>query len=54
VRLSLFTDFEKFKIFKPDPQRQKELTKMLDQLIAWGGAMKTLRFDAGQAAVARE
>jgi NAD(P)H-dependent FMN reductase len=46
VLLSLFTDFENFKTLKPGPQREKELSIMLDQLVAWGAALKTLRFEA--------
>ena len=43
VGLSLFTDFEDFTIFKPAPQYEKSVTAMLDQVIAWGGALKALR-----------
>lgn len=43
VMLSLFTDFENFSTFKPDPRHEKEVNAMLDQVIAWGGALKTLR-----------
>lgn len=43
VMLSLFTDFENFKVLKPNPRNEQGVNKMLDQLIAWGGAMKTLR-----------
>ena len=43
VLLSLFTDFENFRIFKPNPQREKELHALLDQIVAWGGALKALR-----------
>jgi NAD(P)H-dependent FMN reductase len=43
VMLSLFTDFEDFSVFKPHPRHEKSVNDMLDQLIAWGGAMKTLR-----------
>jgi hypothetical protein len=41
--LSLFTDFENFSTFKPGPQHRQNLETMLDQLVAWGGAMKTRR-----------
>ena len=55
VLLSLFTDFENFKTFKPTPQREKELHAMLDQLIAWGKSLKALRTEtAEEAAVAGE
>ena len=43
VMLNLFTDFENFTQFKPDPRHEGSVNKMLDQLIAWGGALKTLR-----------
>lgn len=43
VALSLFTDFENFTTFKPAPTREKSVNTMLDQVIAWGGALKTLR-----------
>lgn len=43
VMLSLFTDFENFTAFKPAAMHEKSVNTMLDQVIAWGGAMKTLR-----------
>jgi len=43
VGLSLFTDFENFSVFKPAHHHQKSVNAMLDQVIAWGGALKTLR-----------
>ncbi len=43
VILSLFTDFENFTVFKPAAMHEKSVTAMLDQVVAWGGAMKTLR-----------
>jgi NAD(P)H-dependent FMN reductase len=43
VMLSLFTDFEGFTKFKPDPRHDREAHAMLDQLVAWGGALKTIR-----------
>ena len=43
VALSLFTDFENFTTFKPAPTHEKSVNTMLDQVIAWGGALKTLR-----------
>src|SRR5947208_8981660 len=43
VQLSLFTDFENFTTFKPDPRHEKSVNAMLDQLLAWGGALKPLR-----------
>jgi NAD(P)H-dependent FMN reductase len=50
VLLSLFTDFENFKTFKPNPQRDKELHAILDQLVAWGGALKALRLQEAEEA----
>ena len=43
VLLSMFTDFENFSVFKPAPQHEKSVNAMLDQVIAWGSALKTLR-----------
>jgi NAD(P)H-dependent FMN reductase len=43
VALSLFTDFENFSTFKPAPTHEKSVNIMLDQVVAWGGALKTLR-----------
>ena len=43
VALSLFTDFENFKTFKPQALHQNSLKSMFDQLLAWSGALKTLR-----------
>lgn len=47
VMLSLFTDFENFSTFKPDPRHEGSLNTMLDQLLAWGTALRTLRASAG-------
>ena len=43
VGLSLLTDFENFTVFKPAAAHEKAVNAMLDQIIAWGGALKTLR-----------
>jgi len=43
VGLSLFTDFENFHVFKPASKREAAVTSMLDQLVAWGGALKAVR-----------
>jgi NAD(P)H-dependent FMN reductase len=43
VMLSLFTDFENFTTFKPAPMHEKSVNSMLDQVIAWSGALKVLR-----------
>jgi NAD(P)H-dependent FMN reductase len=41
--LSLFTDFENGTVFKPAELHLKNVNAMLDQVIAWSGALKTLR-----------
>lgn len=43
VQMSMFTDFENGTVFKPDPRHLNTLKEMLDQLVAWSGALKTLR-----------
>jgi NAD(P)H-dependent FMN reductase len=43
LMLSLFTDFEDFSKFKPDPQHEATLSTVLDQTVAWGGALRSLR-----------
>lgn len=43
VLLSIHDDFENYSIFKPGKDREADLAKMLDQLAAWGEAMKALR-----------
>src|SRR5947209_5007706 len=43
VALSLFTDFENLTTLKPAARQEASVTAMLDQLVAWGGAMKDLR-----------
>ncbi len=43
VALSLFTDFQDMKTFKPADMHLKSLATMLDQLVAWSTALKTLR-----------
>lgn len=43
VMLSLFTDFENFSDFKPHPRNEESVNAMLDQLVAWGGALKAMR-----------
>ncbi len=47
VSLSLFTDFEDFKVFKPNEEvHLPALNTMLDQLIAWSAALKRVRQEA--------
>jgi NAD(P)H-dependent FMN reductase len=43
VMLSLYTDFENFSTFKPGLYQEAAVNNMLNQVIAWGSAMKTLR-----------
>ena len=43
VLLSMFNDFENFSVFKPDARHEKSVNEVFDQVIAWGGALKTLR-----------
>ena len=43
VTLSLFTDFENFSTFKPGDHHGQTMNTMLDQVIAWGTALKSLR-----------
>jgi NAD(P)H-dependent FMN reductase len=43
VALSLHTDFEHFTTFKPAPHREASVNAMLDQVIAWGEALRPLR-----------
>jgi NAD(P)H-dependent FMN reductase len=43
VMLSLFTDFENFTTFKPAAMHENSANTMLDQLIAWSGALQGLR-----------
>jgi NAD(P)H-dependent FMN reductase len=43
VLLSMFTDFESFSVFKPDARHEKSVNTTFDQVIAWSGALQTLR-----------
>jgi NAD(P)H-dependent FMN reductase len=43
VMLSLFTDFENYSVFKPDDRHIPVLNTMLDEVVAWGTALKPLR-----------
>ncbi|GAB2917862.1 NADPH-dependent FMN reductase [Nonomuraea fastidiosa] len=43
VALSVATDFENFTDFRPAPQHEERLNLMLDQLLAWGSALQSLR-----------
>ena len=41
--LSLFTDFENGSVFKPQGLHETNVNAMLDEVIAWSGALKVLR-----------
>jgi len=43
VLLSLFTDFENFATFKPDPRHEREVHTMLDQLVSWARGLQAVR-----------
>ena len=43
VTLYLASDFEKYTTFKPAPEREKAVGAMLEQVVAWSGALRTLR-----------
>jgi Predicted flavoprotein len=48
LSLSLNTDFEDFSIFRPNPDHEETLNRMLDELIAWSGALRGLREASAQ------
>lgn len=41
--LSLFTDFENGTVFKPKEVQQQSVNDMLDQVVSWSTALKTVR-----------
>ena len=43
VALSLITEFENFSVFKPGDYNVAALNTMLDQVVAWSGALAPLR-----------
>jgi NAD(P)H-dependent FMN reductase len=43
VALSMHTDFENFSTFTPRPQQEASVNAMLDDLVAWGQALQTMR-----------
>ncbi|HEU4850983.1 MAG TPA: NAD(P)H-dependent oxidoreductase [Telluria sp.] len=43
VMLSLHDDFEHYKVFKPHERHNHNVETMLDQLVAWSGALKAMR-----------
>ena len=52
VQFSLFSDFENFSTFVPGPQHAANAVVMLAQLVAWSGAMATVRAAAATKAMA--
>lgn len=50
VNLSLYSDFENYKNFQPDAMHEERVHAMLDQLVGWSGALKTLRTSLGTSA----
>lgn len=43
VGLSLFTDFENFSTFKPAAHHAATVKELLDQVVSWGEALKSVR-----------
>jgi NAD(P)H-dependent FMN reductase len=43
VSFSLHSEFENYRIFRPDSHKEKLLQTMLDQLVRWGTALRSLR-----------
>ncbi len=50
VSMSLYTDFENFSVFKPDPKHEQQLGILLDQLTSWSRAMQGVRAEKQAAA----
>jgi len=51
VALSLFTDFENFTLFKPQPGQEAAVEAMLRDLIPWAGALQALRLQNSERGV---
>lgn len=43
VMLSLRSDFENYTTFKPGQHHEQSVTAMLDEVVSWSGALKTVR-----------
>lgn len=43
VAMSLFTDFEEMQTFKPAPFHEETVQKMLNEVVDWSTALKTIR-----------
>jgi NAD(P)H-dependent FMN reductase len=50
VALSLFSDFENYTKFTPAEHHEAQVTAMLDQLVAWSEALKSVRVSQQQLA----
>lgn len=50
VMLALATDFENYSTFKPHERHLRSVNTMLDQVVAWGTAMKSVRETGGATA----
>jgi NAD(P)H-dependent FMN reductase len=48
VGLSLFADFERATVFKPTEVQENSLNVVLDDVVAWSGALRTLRRQEGR------
>ena len=48
VGLSLTTDFERTGVFKPTDKQEQNLNTVVDHVVAWSGALKTLRTKEGR------
>jgi len=51
VALSLFTDFENFTTFKPQPSQEAAVDAMLNDLIPWGRALQAMRLETSERGV---
>ena len=52
VQFSLFSDFENYSTFVPGPQHAAMASVMLDQVVAWADALRTVRDAAAKGAMA--
>ncbi len=43
VLLSLYSDFENYTVFKPGKHHEQSVEKMLDEVVAWSGALQLMR-----------
>jgi NAD(P)H-dependent FMN reductase len=50
VTLSILTDFEHYTAFTPAPSREAQVNRMIDEVVAWGAALKPLRAPVARAA----